>query len=156
MNMRNIVSEKHFDERELLIRKNVIIRGFFVLLGLLAVDYMLMAFSVHWAHGSWNSVVYVALAWTVIMMEFIIRGVYFGQLDTPKRRIVLTAASTVGLGFNVVLNIVQFDFAEYGQMTLWGATFIAFVLLTLASACALIRAAYDLRRSKQITQHEEL
>jgi hypothetical protein len=149
MNMRHIVSDKHFDERELLIRKNVIIRGFFVLLGLMVIDHVFKALSVHWAHGAWNNVVYIALAWTIIMMEFIVRGVYFGKHDTPKRRIVLTAASTVALGFNVVLNIVQFDFAEYGQMTLWGATFIAFVLLTFASASAVVRAAYDLRRSKQ-------
>jgi len=140
---------ERFDEREQLIRKQVINRGFCVLVCLLAVDHVLKAIPVYWALGSWNNVVYVALAATVILMEFIVRGVYFGHRDTPKTRLVFMLILTAVMGLNLFLNVRLFEFAEHGQLTMDGATFIAILLLTLTGVCGTVRAAYDLRRSKQ-------
>ncbi|MCL2532238.1 MAG: hypothetical protein FWE40_08820, partial [Oscillospiraceae bacterium] len=138
-----------FDEREQLIRKQVINRGFCVLVGLLAVDHVLKAIPVYWALGSWNNMVYVALAATVILIEFIVRGVYFGWHDTPKTRLVLMLILTAVMGLNLFLNVRLFEFAEHGQLTMDGATFIALVLFMLVCVGGTVRAAYDLRRSKQ-------
>ncbi|MCL2445949.1 MAG: hypothetical protein FWD06_04190 [Oscillospiraceae bacterium] len=140
---------ERFDEREINIRNRVMVRGLYVLAGLLAIDYLLKAFSVHWAHGPWNNIIYVALAGSVIMVEFILRGVYFGHRDTPKTRLMLMLFVTAIWGFNIFMNLRLFSFAEYGQLTMDGATLIAFVLITLTFACGTVRAAHDLRKGKQ-------
>lgn len=140
---------ERFDERELQVRSRVMNRGLYVLVGLLAIDHVLKAIPVHWALGPWNNVVYVALAATVILIEFIVRGVYFGWHDTPKTRLVIMLILTAVMGLNIFLNIRQFDFAAYGQLTLNGAMLIAILLFTLTSVGGAVRSAYDLRKNKK-------
>jgi len=138
-----------FDERETTLRNRVALRGFYILAGLLFIDYFLKMLSVQWALGPWNGIVYLMLAATVVIIEYIVRGVYFGRKDTPKMRLRFMLVWMIAFGFNVILNILHFTFIEQGQLTMQGSSRIVFSLLTLIGICGTVRAAMDIRRGNR-------
>jgi len=143
---------EQFDEREEAIRDRVFMHGFFILAALLLFDHSLELFKVQ-PFGRPTSLVYLAIAITVVSIEFIIRGVYFGCKDTPKTRLKSTLGMVVVFGFNLGVTcyglLTVDSFAENGQLTIWGGNIILFSSLTLIGICGFIRAVIDLRRSRR-------
>ena len=140
--------KSEFDERESALRNQIMVHGFFVISALLFVDAFLKLFEVHWAMGRWNSFAYFMIAWTVVSIEFIVRGVYFGRKETAKYRLggMLLWVLVFGLNIAVFLN-KSLPFFENGQLSQDGIYFVIFSSMGLIGICGAIRAAYDIYKN---------
>jgi len=105
--------------------------------------------SVQWALGPWNGIVYLVLAATIVVIEYMVRGVYFKYEESPKRRLWLMLLWVLVWGGSVVLNIrLSTPFIEYEQLTMHGSNRIVLTLVTLVGVCGVVRAAVDIHRKR--------
>ncbi|MCL2783253.1 MAG: hypothetical protein FWD80_04685, partial [Propionibacteriaceae bacterium] len=68
-----------FDERQLLIRSQVLLHGLFVVLGLLLVNAFLAAANISWANGFTQNLGILFVTSAVVASESMFRGVFFGR-----------------------------------------------------------------------------
>ena len=136
-----------FDERQLQIRGKVFFHGFITTIILLLINAFLHSSDIVWASGFHQNVILMVIITTIVTLEAIIRGVYFGNGKT--RWIVLGVFGSLSL-LLLILNIQYIlrgtTIIEDAALTSNGFSLALAVMFTLTTVVGIVVELKEKRR----------
>jgi len=136
-----------FDERQLQIRGKVFFHGFIATIILLLINAFLQSSDIVWAGGFHQNVILMVIITTIVTLEAIIRGVYFGNGKT--RWIVLGVFGSLSL-LLLILNIQHIlhgtTIIEDAALTSNGFSLALALMFTLTTVVGIVVELKERRR----------
>ena len=136
-----------FDERQLQIRGKVFFHGFITTIILLLINAFLHSSDIVWASGFHQNVILMVIITTIVTLEAIIRGVYFGNGKT--RWIVLGVFGSLSL-LLLILTIQHIlhgtTIIEDAALTSNGFSLALAVMFTLTTVVGIVVELKEKRR----------
>ena len=134
------MKHENFDERQLQIRGDAFRHGFLAAVFTLGINAVLNNFGIVWAEGFHQNILILMLIVTIVSMEFILRGAYFGKDVKPG----LISGIFVGCSAClIILNIKHFIdgevYIENGMLARGGGSLIMCILVTINACTGLIQ-----------------
>jgi hypothetical protein len=145
-----MMKTNHFDERQIQIRGQVFCHGFVAALALILFNSFLQDNGILWAEPFAQNLIIAMAAITVVSIEFIMRGVYFGLQKKPLVQMVVFGILSVILAGFTVKNLAQgVAFAENHALTENGATLVVGGMFIAITLIALMRVLIERKRTRE-------
>ena len=139
----------YFDERQIQLRGQIFLHGYVLALTLILLNAFLQDNGIVWADPFYQNLLIFVASITLVSIEFIVRGVYFGQRKTPWPQIYLFGALSLVLTFFCLNDLIQgaalvenTGLSDRGAVLVFDAMFIATALV------ALIHTVRERRKNK--------
>jgi len=131
----------NFDERQLQIRGDIFKHSLFAAFAVLLINAFLQSKGVVWANGFQQNILMMIFIMTVGTVEFIMRGVYFGNGGGGKVFVAAISSGSVFLPALCVLHYAKGEkFLAGHTLTDNGFHFVFGLMISISSICSLVQA----------------
>ncbi|MDR0381236.1 MAG: hypothetical protein LBH86_04510 [Oscillospiraceae bacterium] len=138
-----------FDERQLQARGQIFFHGFASALALILCNAFLQESGVVWASPFNQNLLIGMLAVTVVSIESLVRGVYFGRQKTPWRQIGLFGVASVVLTGICLRNLLQgAALVENSALSAKGAALVFDGMFLATTLVALAQVMTERRKNR--------
>jgi hypothetical protein len=150
MNINNLL-----DERQIQVRAKIFLRDFILLSGLLLLNGFLQEKGFVWATPFWQSLILVLAVVAATSVEFILRGVYFGQAPAKPAWILSCLGAEAALLLSLLVDLSAGEvLVEGATLTINGVKLVVLLLLSPITLTAIVKTTIERRKERRAEQEE--